>query len=73
SRTSSALRVFVNDRPREMAAGGGLGELVRELGLADKAAVAVAVNGVVAPRSGWADRKLEAGDRVLVIQATQGG
>ena len=30
-------------------------------------------NGDVVPRSAWAGRVLAAGDRVLVIRATQGG
>jgi sulfur carrier protein len=43
------------------------------MGLADKKGVAVAVNGAVVPRGDWAARELAEADRVLVIQATQGG
>jgi len=35
--------------------------------------VAIAVNDTVAPRSTWETHPLVPADRVLVIQATQGG
>lgn len=65
--------VFVNDEPRPGAAGAALDALVREMGLTEKRGVAIAVNGAVVPRAAWAGRRLQAEDRVLVIQATQGG
>jgi sulfur carrier protein len=57
----------------EIDQGEPLIEVVRALGLAEKKGVAVAVNGSVVPRAGWQTRALAAADRVLVIQATQGG
>lgn len=65
--------LFVNDRPRPLAGATTLLALVRELGLAERKGVAVAVNGAVVPRREWPARSLAAADRVLVIQATQGG
>ena len=65
--------IHVNDRPRDLHAGESLLGLVRELGLAERKGIALAVNGAVAPRAEWPARTLCAGDRVLVIQATQGG
>jgi sulfur carrier protein len=35
--------------------------------------VAVAVNAVVVPRTGWAARQLAVGDAVEIVTATQGG
>jgi len=65
--------LYVNDRPRPLADVTTLLALVRELGLAERKGVAVAVNGAVVPRSEWPARTLAADDRILVIQATQGG
>ncbi len=67
------MRVFVNDQPREVAVGMPLAALLGELGLAERKGIAAALNGAVVSRSEWANRRLTAGDRVIVIQATQGG
>ena len=67
------MRIHVNDTPREIAALAALADLARELGLTEKRGVAVAVNDAVVPRADWPARLLAQGDRVLVIQATQGG
>lgn len=67
------MTIHVNDQPREIAAGLAVGDLVADLGLAGRKGVAIAVNDEVVPRSQWPARSLAAGERVLVIQATQGG
>jgi sulfur carrier protein len=66
-------RIFVNDAPRPMPAEATLSALARELALEGRKGVAAAVNGSVVPRAEWASRALGDSDRVLVIQATQGG
>ena len=70
---SGTVSVRVNDESRTLAAGTTLADLVRELGLAERKGVAVAVNNAVVPRAAWAAHALADGDRVLVIRATQGG
>ena len=73
-RTAAEAPVFfVNDQPRELAEGATLLGVLDGLGLAERKGVAAAVNGTVVPRAGWPARALAAGDRVLVIRATQGG
>ncbi|HTJ78235.1 MAG TPA: sulfur carrier protein ThiS [Rariglobus sp.] len=67
------MTVFVNDQPRALAAGTALVDLLRELGLAERKGVAIAINDEVVPRSTWPVRPLTDGERILVIQATQGG
>ncbi|MFM7397470.1 MAG: sulfur carrier protein ThiS [Verrucomicrobiota bacterium] len=62
----------VNDEPKDTASP-TLEGLLRELGVADQAAVAAAVDGQVVPRSRWADRALSEGCSVVVIRAAQGG
>jgi sulfur carrier protein len=65
--------VYVNDHPRPLGANRSLFALLTELALADRAGVAVALNDAVVPKAGWNERTLQNGDRVLVIQASQGG
>ena len=67
------MRIHINDTPRELPAAATLADLGRELGLAERRGVAVAVNDAVIPRASWSSWALGEGDRVLVIQATQGG
>lgn len=65
--------VSVNGEPRAVA-GRTIAELVVELGLPPTGrGVAVAVAGEVVPRGAWAERTLEAGERVEVLTAIQGG
>ncbi len=70
---AQTLRLFVNDQPREIAVDTTLAVLMATLGLAERKGIAAAHNGGVVPRADWVTRRLTAGDRVLVIQATQGG
>lgn len=70
---AGTLEVFVNDRARELPAGATVLTLLRELGLLERKGVAVAVNGGVVSRSQWPAHALRSADRVLIIQATQGG
>jgi sulfur carrier protein len=67
------LIVQVNDQPRAVPPGATVASLLGELGLAERKGVAVAINGEVVGRANWASQTLAAEDRVLVIQATQGG
>jgi len=67
------MTIRVNDQPRHVALGATLLDLLRELALAERKGVAVAVNDSVVPRSEWPARSLAEADRVLVIQAAQGG
>jgi sulfur carrier protein len=67
------LHIYVNDTDRSVTSGTGLLSLLEDLALAGRQGLAVAVNTDVVPRASWADRKLQEGDRVLIIQASQGG
>jgi sulfur carrier protein len=71
--TAATATILVNDRPQALAAGATVAGLVQELGLAGRKGVAVAINGAVVARSEWPAQALAPDDRVLVIQATQGG
>ncbi len=67
------MNLRVNDKPHDVADRATLHDLLAELGHVAKRGVAVAVNDAVVPRSTWETHSLVAGDRVLVVQATQGG
>jgi sulfur carrier protein len=67
------MNIRLNDQPRLIASGATLLDLLRELAFAERKGVAVAVNDNVVPRAEWPARALAESDRVLVIQATQGG
>ncbi|HEY0944285.1 MAG TPA: sulfur carrier protein ThiS [Opitutaceae bacterium] len=67
------MMIKLNDEPRSVAESVTLLELLRELALAERRGIAVALNDSVVPRSGWAGRVLNENDRLLVIHASQGG
>ncbi|MDT0328816.1 sulfur carrier protein ThiS [Nocardiopsis lambiniae] len=71
------MELIVNGAPREAAGTVTVEEIVRELTAADGGAIpggiAVAVNDEVVRRAAWADTPLDAGDRVDVLTAVQGG
>ncbi len=69
----ATLRVTLNDQPHELSAPATLLGLLLELRLADRKGIALAVNDTVVPRSQWPQHQLQNNDRLLLIQATQGG
>ena len=69
----STLTVYINDEPRAVSAPVTLLAVLGELGLAERRGVAIAIDGTVVPRGQWPVRQMAEGERVLVIQATQGG
>ncbi|WP_406291169.1 sulfur carrier protein ThiS [Embleya sp. NBC_00896] len=68
----NAIEVSVNGARRSVAPGTTVAELVGTLTTAAKG-VAVAVDEAVVPRGAWADTVLDAGSRVEVLTAVQGG
>lgn len=66
--------VHVNGEPTELAEGATVADVLERL-LVDRPrrGLAVAVGAEVVPRSEWDARPLDAGDRVEVLNAIQGG
>ena len=64
--------IRVNGEPSDIAPGTTVTELLRALEAPDRG-VAVAVDGEVVPRGGWALTALADGARVEVVMAVQGG
>ncbi|MBJ7493957.1 MAG: sulfur carrier protein ThiS [Opitutales bacterium] len=66
------MKVVINDKPQETSAK-TLAELVKELGLNDQPAIAIAIGEKVISRSSWAAYALTENMSVLMIRAAQGG
>ena len=68
------MQVTLNGEEQTLADGLTLEDLLcqNNVGSSQKG-VAVAINAEVVPKGGWADVRLEPGDRVDVIHAVQGG
>jgi sulfur carrier protein len=64
--------VRVNGEPRELADGTTVAAVVAALD-ATGTGCAVALNDEVVPRREWPGRVLEAGDRLEILTAVQGG
>lgn len=73
SSVAAQITVYINDEARLFSASSTLLDALQELGLADRKGVAIAIDDSVVPRIHWRQRRLASGERVLVIQATQGG
>ena len=67
------MKVFLNDDSREVKGESTVGSLLDEIELNDLAGWAVAVNERVIARDEAVDYELSEGDRVILVQATQGG
>jgi len=65
------MMVYLNGKEKELKS---TLQLVLEAdGLSNKKGVAVAVNNQVVPKSSWESFSLKENDKILVIQASQGG
>ena len=67
------MRILVNEEGTELPEGSTVSTLMDVLSMEDLRGWAVAVNEQVIPSNEMSLRKLFEGDRVLLIQATQGG
>lgn len=67
------MDVFINDQKYSTEQALSLSELFTSLHLELTRGVAVAVNNIVIPRSGWDTYTPAPGDKIILIKATQGG
>jgi len=67
------MKVFLNDKLKDLKDGTDLEGLAVELGLANMKGWAIAVNESIIPKEKHKLTTLQDGDRILLIQATQGG
>lgn len=69
-----SIAIEANGRALHVSAGSTVRDVVAALGAdPDERGVAVAVDGVVVPRSAWSGTPLRADQRVEVVRATAGG
>ena len=66
------MNITVNGEPHSLADGSTLAQLVAAR-LPSVRGVAAAVDGTIAPRTGWVDLVLRDGQAVELLTATQGG
>jgi sulfur carrier protein len=66
------MEIYVNGAPRQFAGEVTIAALLDELGCAGRR-VAVEINQDIVPRSGYAERRVQPGDRVEIVQAIGGG
>jgi sulfur carrier protein len=66
------MELIVNGAHRDVDDACTVAELMRSAGATGRGS-AIAIDGVVVPRSEWPTRRLTAGVRVELVQAVQGG
>lgn len=69
----ASISVRVNDEPRSFDRDVTVLGALKKLGLAERRGIAIAIDDTVVTRSQWETRTLAEGQRLLIIQATQGG
>lgn len=67
------MKIFVNDEPKEVSEGTNLLSLSNELVTSNSKGWAFALNDSIIPKINLENTLLREGDRILLIQATQGG
>lgn len=66
------MNVMINGQARELSEGTSVAAALAEMDIPERG-VAVAVDGELVPREGWADMPLRSGVTVEVLTAVQGG
>ena len=67
------MTVFVNDDPRKVDFGLSLKSFLLQIDMVDLSGWAIALNEVVVSEGEIGGKNLSDGDRLILIQATQGG
>jgi len=66
------MELTVNGECRQVAERSTVADLMRSAGATGRGS-AIAIDGVVVPRSEWPNRRLEPGARIELVHAVQGG
>lgn len=67
------MLLYLNDQACEVPSGESLELVFNALDINVQKGMAVAVNNAVVPRMQWPHFKIIAGDKIILIKATQGG
>jgi len=65
--------VTINDKTYPLNNTQSLTNLLNSLNIDAEKGVAIAVNNVVVPKSGWVEFQINKHDKIILIKATQGG
>ncbi len=67
------MKVFINEELKEVPSNLTLSSLLQQIGMVDLTGWAIALNEEVIPAMEIKDKSLTEGDRLIFVQATQGG
>jgi len=67
------MEVTVNQQSHTLSETCSVEELVLNVLKRQSKGLAVAVNQMIVPKSNWENQRLNSGDQIVVITATQGG
>jgi len=67
------MEVTVNQQSHTLSETCSVEELVLNVLNRQSKGLAVAVNQIIVPKSNWENQRLNSGDQIVVITATQGG
>lgn len=67
------MNIYLNDELKKVDLGLSLKSLLIEIGMVELSGWAIAMNEVVVPVEEIEEKNLSEGDRLILIQATQGG
>ena len=67
------MQVFINERTTDASGWKFLRDVMVSQGIGESKGYAVAINNSVIPRNEWSDKRLQEGDKILIIKASAGG
>jgi sulfur carrier protein len=67
------MEILVNNEHCELPASGFLEEALIHLKMESRKGIAVSVNQQIIPRIKWKETILNEGDKIVIIEASQGG
>jgi sulfur carrier protein len=67
------MDIFVNNQKKQMPSGATIHALLENMNIDNKTGLAVAVNKKIISKQNWNTAQLKENDKVLLIQASQGG
>ena len=67
------MKVIINDKNEELAAGTTVAKLVEKLYPEAKGGIAVAINDNIVRKADWESREIAEGDVIVLIHAAYGG
>jgi len=67
------MKIKVNSNPLDFKESNQLVALLKQLSLAEKSGMAIAVNASVIPKKEWGEFVLQENDEIIIIEAAQGG